>query len=121
MQRIIRLPIAVGDTLTFYFQNGRKPEHLLLRSLKVVDNRIEWLFRSSQNHSLFGTGARHSEKFPHRFLSNDGNDDSWICLSIPIVMHVAPGELRTNFILNVPSSVRVQKNEQSAKAIEFSA
>lgn len=112
MQRKVKLPVAVLDTLTFISKNGKKPAHLQLISLTVDDNTIHWEFRSSERHRLFGQNARAKERLP--FIDEP---DCWVCLSIPIVMHVGIDLLKTEFIFSVPASVSVQKNDPSAKAI----
>lgn len=110
MQRKVVLPVAQGDTLTFSFKNGRSPIHIMLTNIEMKDNRITWTFRSAERHTIYGSTAREQVVLP--FFGEEG---CYVCLSIPLRIHVGTDKLKPDFVLCIPSSVSVQSNDVSAK------
>ena len=111
MQRKIRLPVAANDVLTFLSADGSSPKHIKLMRLRMDDNKLEWYFTSTERHSMFGSNARARARLPYF------NNDSWICLSLPIRIHPGADGLKAEFIVNVPTSVDVQRNHLSSKGL----
>lgn len=112
MQRKIKLPLSVGDTVTLFCLNGRGPFHIKLLEFSISENRLKWHMRTADRHTLFGSGVRDVVMLPYF-------KDTWICVSIPVLMHVNTKGLLADFIFNVPASVRVEKNDPLAKVVSF--
>lgn len=114
MERKLRLPVAVSDTLTFVFMNGKPAKHLKLAELNVKNNRIDWTFKSPDRHTFYGSTVRDKVSIDTFLNSVEGGA---ICLSIPVVMHIDDRDaLKAEFIFFLPSSVTIQRNHPSAQA-----
>jgi hypothetical protein len=112
MQRKIRLPVAANDVLTLVPMNGAQAKHIKLVKFKLDNNRIEWEFRSLERHVICSANdPRLAVRLPYF------NEETWICLSLPICIHVGSDGLKADFIVNVPSSVKVQRNAPSANGL----
>ncbi len=114
MQNKIKLPISVGDTLSLFTLNGRGPFHLKLTQFNVENNRLTWEMRTADGHTLYASNVRQVCGLPYFRATR-----SFICVSIPITLHVSMECLRADFIVNVPNSVSVEKNHVSAQGSNF--
>lgn len=112
MQRKIKIPLSVGDTVTLFTLDGRGPFHMKLLEFNIASNRLQWTFRTGDRHTLYASNVRDVVMIPYF-------KDSWICASIPVLLHVSVKGLLTDFIFNVPTSIRIERNDPSAKTASF--
>ena len=110
MLRKLKLPVSVNETVSFFTLNGQGPFHIKLEQFDISDNRLKWSFRSSEGHTIMAHGVRHQVALP--FFK-----DAWVCVSIPLHMHVGADTLRADFIFMVPASVTLECNHASARGV----
>lgn len=101
MLKSYKVPVPIGGKILFKSAVNGVVRYLVLTSVTVKDDRMEWVMTSDKGHTIVGNAFNET----HNPLYEK---NCWIKPSIPITMHLRKEGLVTDFMFRIPGSVAVQ-------------